>query len=277
MVEWNRDTPWRQGFLLTRDTCEALQLSHSDGQDGTVVAIVSHDCDLMQPPLVEQYVELVVGRRIDKLNGNYTYAKNSRKLHIDFLGDTTLLVEFDARCKTHVSKEALSKFIPLEQNRLGPESCSVYQYWLASRYHRSAFPDEFERRLKENSLAKKIAKVLEPHGKNISGIFFDVDDGVEVIKDGPEDTYKLDIYLLHATEPDFMIAEAAAQQAAIEIGHAFKDKLFKPTQAWSLIELRTCEALSEVSLTYQHFKQLKRWRLEHISLASDPQQPVLTD
>lgn len=277
MVEWNRETPWRQGLLLTREACEALQLAHFDGQEVTVVAIVSHDCDLTQHPSVEQYVEVVVGRSVNNLDGNYTYAKNSRKLHIDFLGETKLLVEFDARYKTFVSKEALNKFYPHEQNRLGPEGDSVYQYWLASRYHRSAFPDEFESRLKDANLAKKIAKILTPLGKNISGIFFDVDEGVEVKRNGPEDVYKLDIYLLHATEPDFIAAEAVAQQAAIDIKSAFKDKLFTPAQAWRQIELSSCEVLSEASLSYQHFRQLKRWRLEYISLASDPQLEVLAD
>jgi hypothetical protein len=29
--------------------------------------------------------------------------------------------------------------------------------------------------------------------------------------------------------------------------------------------------------TYHQFKQLKRWRLEHLSLAADPPQPVLAE
>jgi hypothetical protein len=40
---------------------------------------------------------------------------------------------------------------------------------------------------------------------------------------------------------------------------------------WQHIELRSCELVSESVLTYQMFKQLKKWRLEHISLAADPQ------
>ena len=46
---------------------------------------------------------------------------------------------------------------------------------------------------------------------------------------------------------------------------------------WLHIELRSCDPVSESVLTYQQFKQLKRWRLEHISLGAEPQQPVLAE
>jgi hypothetical protein len=85
---------------------------------------------------------------------------------------------------------------------------------LARRYRRSAFPDEFERRLtKQTKQADKIAKALKPHGALIVGIFFDVDDGHEVTRNGPDDTYTLGLLILHAAEPDFDAAEMAAEQA----------------------------------------------------------------
>ncbi|QAZ41493.1 hypothetical protein C1M51_12910 [Methylibium sp. Pch-M] len=150
--------------------------------------------------------------------------------------------------------------------------------WLASRYRRSAFPDEFERRLiKELKLHEKIAKAVKPHGDLIAGVFFDVDDGAEITRDGPGDTYTLDITILHSAVPNFETAEKAADTAAKAIEKAFKDKLFDPTKTWRYIELRSCDPVSESVLTYQHFKQLKRWRLEHISLAAEPQQPVLAE
>ncbi len=162
--------------------------------------------------------------------------------------------------------------------RLSAENHSAFQYWLASRYRRSAFPDEFERRLsKESKLAEKIARAVRPHGALISGVFFDVDQGDEIDRQGPDDTYTLDITILHSAEPDFVAAATAAQQAADAISKAFKDKLFTPTKTWQQIELRFCEPVSESVLTYQVFKQLKRWRLEHLSLASDPQQDVLAE
>ena len=96
-------------------------------------------------------------------------------------------------------------------------------------------------------------------------------------RDGHDDTYTLDITILHPADPDFDAAEKAADTAAKAIEKAFKEKLFDPTKTWQHIELRSCDPVSESVLTYQQFKQLKRWRLEHISLAAEPQQPILAE
>ncbi|KJV24956.1 hypothetical protein VI06_20565 [Aquitalea magnusonii] len=277
MAEWSRETPWRQGHLLSVEAGEALGLFHPATSERTLIVVATHDCDLAQAPAGEPMVELVVGCLIDKLDGNSTHAKVPRRLHIAFEGEAPCLAEFEAVGKTRVPKEKLADFTPRRETYLSPESAATFQFWLASRYRRSAFPDEFERRLKKETLAEKISKALKPHGDLISGIFFDVDDGVEVYRDGPDDTYTLDIYLLHPVEPDFDKAATAAQTAADVITQAFTERLLKPTNTWQHIELRTCEVVAESVLTYQQFKQLKRWRLEHLSLAADQPQPILAE
>jgi len=129
--------------------------------------------------------------------------------------------------------------------------------WLASRYRRSAFADEFEWRLtsKEFKLHEKIAKAVMSHGELIVGVFFDVDEGIELTRDGPDDTYALDIVILNAADPDFDVAETAAIAAAEAIENAFTEKLFDPAKKWQHIELCSCEPISESMLTYQMFKQ----------------------
>lgn len=278
MAEWNRDTPWRQGHLLGNDAIEALGL-HSAAPDQTVVIVATHDCDLAQTPEAEPLIEVIVGLLVTHKDGNCTHSKNARKLHIEFAGEVVFWAEFEATAKSSIDKRLMNKFMPRPDARLSPENHAIFQMWLASRYRRSAFPDEFERRLtsKEFKIHEKIAKAVKPHGELIAGIFFDVDEGQEVTRDSPDDTYTLDVTILHAADPDFDAAEKAAQTVAEAIEKAFRDKLFNPTKTWQYIELRSCEPISESVLTYQMFKQLKRWRLEHISLAADPQQSVLAE
>ncbi len=278
MAEWNRDIPWRQGHLLGQDAIEALGLNRAAAPAQTLVIVASHDCDLAQAPEGEPVVELVVGRLLTDNNGNFTHAKNARKLHVDVAGAVHFWAEFEATAKVSIDKLALNAFDPRPDAHLSPESRATFGMWLASRYRRSAFPDEFERRLiKEFKLHERIAKAVKPHGELIAGVFFDVDDGAEVTRDGPDDTYTLDITILHSADPNFDAAERAAKAAVKDIEKAFKDKLFDPTKTWQHIELRSCDPVSESVLTYQQFKQLKRWRLEHISLAAEPQQPVLAE
>lgn len=278
MAEWNRDTPWRQGHLLNTDAIAALGLRHNTSPEATVAVVASHDCDLAQDPEFEPLVEVLIGCPVAEKDGNCTHAKNARRLHVEFTGASAFWGEFEATAKVSVGKWALNEFRPRADAILPPESRATFQMWLASRYRRSAFPDEFERRLtRETKLAEKIAKAVKPHGELITGVFFDVDEGIEVIRDGPDDTYTLDITILHAADPNFEVAEKAADTAAKAIEQAFKEKLLAPARKWQLIELRSCEPVSESVLTYQQFKQLKRWRLDHVSLAANPQQPVLAD
>ena len=195
MAEWNRDTPWRQGHLLGNDAIEALGLLHAVAPDQTIVIVASHDCDLAQAPEGEPVVEVVVGCLVTDKDGNCTHAKNARKLHVEFAGAAVFWAEFEATAKLSIEKHAMNDFVPRPEAHLSPENHAIFQMWLASRYRRSAFPDEFERRLtsKEFKLHEKITKAVKPHGELIAGVFFDVDDGAEVTRDGPDDTYTLDM------------------------------------------------------------------------------------
>ena len=279
MAQWNHDTPWRQGHLLGNDAIEAFGLHQALAPDQTLVIVASHDCDLAQAPEGEPVVEVVVGRLVTDKDGNCTHAKNARKLHVEFAGAAVFWAEFEATSKLSIEKSALNDFAPRPDAHLSPNNHAIVQMWLASRYRRSAFPDEFERRLtsKEFKLHEKIAKAVKLHGELIAGVFFDVDEGAEVARDGPDDTYTLDITILHSADPDFEAAEKGAETAAKAIEKAFKHKLFDPTKTWQHIELRSCDLVSESVLTYQQFKQLKRWRMDHISLAAEPPQPVLAE
>ncbi|MDC8758226.1 hypothetical protein OIK44_11565 [Janthinobacterium sp. hw3] len=258
---------------------EKLGLCHADGKEHTLVVIASHDCDLTQTPTIEPAIEVIVGRIVDELNGNYCYSKNPRKLHIIFDGAPSIIAEFEASKKIPIPKETLQETTPRQDLQLSPTSLNTLQFWLASRYRRSAFPEEFERRLgsKEVKLAEKIYNIMKPAGENVSGIFFDVDDGAEINRDGPDDTYTLSIMIIYPAEPEPLEAEKVAATAAQEIQKAFEEKLFKPQGKWQHIELSSCDAISEEAISYGVFKQLKRWRFEHMSLAGQPQQATLPE
>lgn len=277
-MPWDRDTLWRQGHLLTVEAAKALGLCHQNGQEKTLVVVATHDCDLAQLPTTEPNLEVIVGCAIEKEDGNYSLAKIARRLHIKFEGSKPCFAEFEAITKVQLAKAQLADFSPRQDTLLSPSSLQCFQLWLASRYRRSAFPDEFENRLKENgNLAEKISKALRPYGSLISGIFFDVDEGQEVKRVGQDDTYKLDILILHSVEPDFMKAETAAITLASSIKKAIEEVLFRPTNSWKFIELSSCEVVAESVLTYEQFKGLKKWRFEHMSLKPDSNQEILTE
>ena len=271
MATWDRDTPWRQGHVLTSESSVALGLVSADRAESAFTVVISHDCDLAQTPEAEPLVEMIVAERIGAANGNFTHAKNSRRLHLEcVVSGTVAFLDMQALDKTSTRKDDLAGHAPSAIVVVKPEDRSVLQRWLAARYRRAAFPDEFERRLNDTGVSKRIAKILEPLGKHLVAVFFDVDEGVEHVRNGEGDLYVLRIDLLYSTEEDPAAALEAAEKAVASIAAAFRERCFDPATGWKWIELAGCEPVSDEAMTYAMSTQLKRWNMDYLSLRADP-------
>src|SRR5271166_411944 len=98
---------------------------------------------------------------------------------------------------------------PRQGNYFGKVN-NILQRWLAARYRRSAFPDEFDRRLERTGVRDRLSKILKSAGTLVAAIYFDVDQGEEISRTGPDDPYTLAIYLLFSTDADPQAAEREA-------------------------------------------------------------------
>lgn len=278
MAEWGRDTPWRQGHILPTEVAKELGLSCPRDPDATIVVVISHDCDLAQLPFTEPNVEVIAGCVVNPADGNLTYAKNVRRLHLPFQSEhDDVVVDLVASEKLTLPKAKLAQYAPRSDLRLHPSQSSILQNWLAARYRRAAFPDEFDRRLEDSGLREKIGKILKSHGVHISAIFFDVDDGEEKDREGSTEPFVLDIYLLHTTSPDPAAAEHAANDAKARIEKVFKQRLNPDGKGWKEIELRSCDVISDEALTFKQSRILKQWRQDHVSLRDDPPQEMVAE
>lgn len=277
MVEWERKTTWRQGSFLSSEAIDKLDLRLTDYPEKTIAIMASHDCDLPHSPVMEPYFEVVVGRYVDQLDGRYTHTKNPRKLHIKIeTADQVRIGEFIVTNKRLIQKRYLPDILPNLDIRLGIDELNVFRRWLSIRYVRSSFPDAFESRLKTHKLDKKIAQSLKEHGNFITAIFFDVDEGKEIKRTTYEDVYMLDIIILYSTQHDSAGAEAAATAAKIVITEIFNATLLDTTDnSWKEIELRHCDVLSDEALSYRQSVSLQQWRIEYISLAEIPPDPII--
>lgn len=174
---------------------------------------------------------------------------------------------------------ALADHAPCEKYLMGAAERNILQLWLASRYRRSAFPDGFDRRLgKETGVAERLAKVFKDTGHCISTVFFDVDEGEEKMREGPEDPYELIVTLLYSTDSDPEQAEAQAAIAASAVKAVFESRCRTKqgdTTEWKWIELVAVEVLSEQALSYADSQKLTKWQADHISLREDPPQPLI--
>ena len=271
MAAWDRHTPWRQGHALTNEAAVTLGLVRVVEVATVVAMVVSHDCDLAQSPEVEPSIEIIVGGRIAAANGNFTHAKNPRRLHLPCTENgVTMYLDLLATDKRGIPKYHLAGHLPNASMELTPENRSVLQRWLAARYRRAAFPDEFERRLRETGVDERVKKIVEPLGTHLIAIFFDVDEGRELERKGADDPYILRIDLLYSTERDPIAALNAAEQAASAISAAFRERCFVAGKGWQGLELVSCEPISDEAMTYRMSTQLKKWNAEYLSLRADP-------
>lgn len=288
MANWSRETPWRQGRLLKAETIAKLGLATDLPPEKVAAIIATHDCDLAQSADSEPTVELILGRILDAAaNGNYTNCKNLRRLHVGLSASgEAIQIELDAGNRCFIPKEnpnspemGLSAHTPSETHRMTPREHNTLQHWLSARYRRAAFPDEFDRRLKEETgIAERLARAFKDTGHHIPAIFFDVDAGEELARRGANDPYELFIVLLYSTHDDPAAAEAAALEAAAKIEEVFKKHCLTQedgVETWKWIELQAIEVVSDHAMTYAQSQLLKKWQADHISLRSTPEQAML--
>jgi hypothetical protein len=271
MAAWDRKTPWRQGHGLTNEAAVEFGLVREEEVATTVAVVVSHDCDLAQYPEAEPSVEIIVGRRVQAADGNLTHAKSPRRLHLPCTENgAAIYLELRATGKREIPKDRLAGHLPKADLELPPKSRSILQQWLAARYRRAGFPDEFENRLQETGVGERIKKIVEPLGTHLIAIFFDVDDGRGVERKRPDDRYLLHIDLLYSTESDPGAALNAAEEAAKAISAAFRERCFVAGKGWQQIELLGCEPISDEAMPYAMSTHLKKWNTDYLSLRAEP-------
>ena len=272
---WTRNTPWRQGHVLTAEAIQALGLSHPETPDSTCVVVISHDCDLANDDLqIEPDVEIIVGRHLQKGDGNYFWAKAPRTLHVDVLqNDTVAVVELVATAKRLIPEQALAAFSPDVSYSFPSKSLSALRSWLGVRYNRAAFPDPFVDRLSQSKVDKHLAKIIEPVGNLLSAVYFDVDGGKEIDhSDGSP--YGLKIVLAYPPGDDPEQTADDIEKLQTAIADLFEDRHFdRATVKWNGIDLNQCMSISEDDLRVSQARLLTQWRLEYMTLKADEEKP----
>jgi hypothetical protein len=267
MADWDgRNTTWRQGHALSGESSVALGLVQSGATESKLAIVVSHDCDLPQMPGDEPRVEVIVAERLAKEDGNCTNGKNSRLLHLPFeISGVTTWFALSAPTKTSVSKDALAGHIAEPNAVLEQKNRAILRRWLGARYNRSAFPNEFEKRLRDTKLGDRISDIMKPSSSHIIAVYFDLDQGEEFERSGEANVYDLAIFLVYVTEEDEPAARTVAENAAERIHEAFRKKCCDAEGEWRWIKLAGCYALADTAMTFRESQLLSPANLDHLS------------
>lgn len=271
---WTRATPWRQGHVLSEDAVKSLGLIHSSGFNSTCVVVIGHDCDLVNDDLgSEPHVEVIVGCIPTNLDGNYSWAKSPRTLHFEMTRDgKPVTVELVATSKCLVAKEELANlnFTPDSRWSCSGKSLSILRSWLAVRYNRFAFPDRFVKHFADSKAYKGLEKLIKPTHKNLSGVFFDIDNGNEYDhSDGS--AYKLKIVLVYPPGDEPLEAADEMDKLVDKVEDLFTTHHYdQTTNKWNGIQLVSCMSISEDEITIAQARLMNEWRYEHMSLKDEP-------
>lgn len=255
--------------MLRGDAAGALGLANESDPANTCAVVVSHDCDLANDNLtVEPAAEVVVGRLVAAPNGNFTWGKAPRTLHLPAIRDgQQVTIELVATSKQLLPKSILAAYEPDRSFQLDGPALGVLRSWMGARYNRASFPDAFVHRMSKTKVDTKLAKALEPHGALISFVYFDIDGG-QVIERQDGSPYELIIVLVYSPGND---AEAAAD-AADKLAENLYDACGKRLNGSADISLKTCFAISEDDLQVSRARVLMQWRLEYMTLKAADEQ-----
>lgn len=256
-----RDNGWFQGATLRVDSSECG--SRSELAEGYYI-VVSQDCDIVAESYdLEPYVEIIPIESRDSVDGNCALGKNPRVVDISLDGKVARLHQ---RRKNAVPRNILEHCVPVEPC-LNLKDINILRSWLASRYLRSAFPDEFVECVRPGF--GRIKKALRRYGVYISGVY---------VMLGPVPGVSGDI----ETEVVLTVLPESLedQRDAFDVSTQAKESLRDIFESLDGITLDSCELLSEDEFTLSELRRsLRLDRFDYLSsgggrhAAPSPQAP----
>jgi len=231
--------------------------------------VITHDCDCVTDEESEPLLEVMIGTEIGKADGNFSYAKSTRKLHLKLSG-CDKSIELIARTRASIPKSAVADIEPAGGWTITDEEKRILRRWLGARYDRPSFPNELVHRIRPvQSTFREAAKA---DGADIIGIFVDFEPKYELPHDGAE-PYEFIIEVVYpSTKPE---ADAAAARIAECLRRRFEE-IYKIMETdaglqWTGIELTRCSVTTDITFTYDDALSFYVYRLDEFSLRDSPQ------
>ncbi|MHB8425543.1 MAG: hypothetical protein ACYDB9_10425 [Gammaproteobacteria bacterium] len=263
---------WRQGSCFTKSSCpgliQALPAEHKI--EGAIYICVTHDCSVLSPRLaVEPHIEYLIALPAEKLDGNCTYGKNIRKLHLNIVVDGDQKpYELLAYRRGFMPRELIVGTKPAGNIKLETEQKGLLARWLANRYTATAFPDAFEIRIAK--VREKLKKHLEnPLAHQMLGIWIALLPGmIELLA---SDKYEVVISLVYT-------ADAYEKDLVEQKLDDFADKMKDIIGEADGIVVAGVVVISEKDFSLMNYRKMLRWvNFEYISMKSDEDDIVVIE
>lgn len=223
----------------------------SPASDRDLAMVVSQSCDLVHHDLGnEPSAVILLLKSVSSGKSEVMHGRNPRLLHFQAADGSWF--EAWAWNQIVIPRDHLAEKVAAAGMELAPKVLRGVLDWLAKRFTRIAFPDDFNDALKPKSNA--IGKLLKKNHELFTEILLHVSPFDEL---GPDQHYELACYLLMAEEihdEPTQLADACAVAVKLE-------KLFKDCG----IEVLACNPVSEKELTVAELNELVRWDYDHLT------------
>ena len=213
--------------------------------------VASQSCDLVHHDLVNEPTAIILMlKSVDSGKVEVMHGRNPRLLNFQTLDGRWL--EAQAWNQTTVPREMLASHEAPDEIGLSPKVLRVVLEWLAKRFTRIAFPDDFNDALKPKSNA--LGKLMKKNHRLFSEILMNISPFDELEK---HQHYRVACYLLMETgvyDDPKRLAEARTVAAKLE--QMFED---------CGMEVLECSPASEGEVTVAEFNLLLNWDYDHLT------------
>lgn len=229
--------------------CDSLP----DLPEEAVFLILTQDCDLVESDLEkEPYVELLLIKpRSAPPDGTFAHGRNPRIL--DFaIGEITYRASCHERFR--IDRKILAGCAPSPAFQVTVALRDCVTDWIAKRYTRAAFPDEFNQRIYREREA--IRRILKRDGALFEDILICCTPRREELE--PDAAYDFTVWLVMGEEgyrdpPKFN----AAQKACVRIEEVLG--------GCAGLSLEECLVVSTKEVTLSHLKTFDSWDFDYLT------------
>ena len=199
----------------------------------------------------------------------WKYGKDPRRLQFEVTHrEEPLLLNVFPADRAFVDRISLAGLTPEATLTASSATVRLVTQWLAKRYSRPAFPDNFNRRLRP--VEKKIGPIFKANTKYIDQIFLRVDPADEEL--AGDEPYTVMLWLV--MKDDLWRNEANKRQSAAAVEKL--KGLFLDTEGKHLvagIQLLECELKSESHVSLDDIRELKPWNYDYITHRDESADP----
>ncbi len=187
------------------------------------------------------------------MDGSYLHGKNPRRLHFEHDGKS---YEAVARRRFGTSREVLLKFSAGSLPPLSKKLTSQIANWIAKRYKRPAFPDEFNKRVDN----REIGNIIDKAHEFLRSILISVRPPDEELPHGQPYTVSLFGVMAHDDYLDEHKREAC--QTVI-------DEVESVLSGCEGINVEDCMLRSDQEISLADLDYLAEWDFDYLTVADD--------